>query len=75
MGEKIAIVTDSTAYLPQAVIDKFEIYSVALSVTIDGKSYVENKDIDESNFYNIVKEAKFFSNNFSTGARRFCSFV
>lgn len=60
MGEKIAIVTDSTAYLPQAVIDKFEIYSVALSVTIDGKSYVENKDIDESNFYNMVKEAKSF---------------
>lgn len=60
MGEKIAIVTDSTAYLPQAVIDKFEIYSVALSVTIDGKSYVENKDIDESNFYGIVKAAKSF---------------
>lgn len=60
MGEKIAIVTDSTAYLPQAVIDKFEIYSVALSVTIDGKSYVENKDIDESNFYGIVKAAKTF---------------
>ncbi|MBA3927328.1 DegV family protein [Listeria rustica] len=60
MGEKIAIVTDSTAYLPQAVIDKFEICSVALSVTIDGKSYVENKDIDESNFYSIVKAAKSF---------------
>ncbi|MBC6315828.1 DegV family protein [Listeria grandensis] len=60
MGEKIAIVTDSTAYLPQAVIDKFEIYKVALSVTIDGTSYIEDKDIDERNFYDLVKTAKSF---------------
>ncbi|AQY50041.1 DegV family protein [Listeria weihenstephanensis FSL R9-0317] len=60
MGGKIAIVTDSTAYLPQAVIDKFQIYSVALSVTIDGKSYTENRDINESNFYEIIQGATTF---------------
>ncbi|WP_430535000.1 DegV family protein [Listeria rocourtiae] len=60
MGEKIAIVTDSTAYLPQAVIDKFDIHSVALSVTVDGQSYVENRDIDENNFYSIANASKTF---------------
>ncbi|EUJ52235.1 DegV protein [Listeria rocourtiae FSL F6-920] len=60
MGEKIAIVTDSTAYLPQAVIDKYEIHSVALSVIVDGQSYVEGKGIDENNFYSIANASKSF---------------
>ncbi|MBC1891946.1 DegV family protein [Listeria booriae] len=60
MGEKIAIVTDSTAYLPQAVTEELEIYSVALSVTIDGKSYIEDKDIEEHSFNDLVKNAKAF---------------
>ncbi|EUJ45849.1 DegV family protein [Listeria riparia] len=60
MGEKIAIVTDSTAYLPQAATEELEIYSVSLSVTIDGKSYLEDKDIEEHSFYDLVKNAKAF---------------
>ena len=42
---KIAIVTDSTCYLPQAEIDKHHITVVPIPVILDGAVYDEGKDI------------------------------
>ena len=44
MNEKIAVVTDSTTYLPDEVKEQLRINVVPLSVIIDGKSYREGEE-------------------------------
>lgn len=44
MNEKIAVVTDSTTYLPNEVKEQLRINVVPLSVIIDGKSYREGEE-------------------------------
>lgn len=58
--EKIAVVVDSTAYLPQEAIRKYDIRVVPLSVIIDGKSYKEEVDLLTDDFYAKIKESKDF---------------
>jgi len=54
---KIAIVTDSTAYLPPDLVEKYEI-SVAPQVVIWGdKTYEDGVDIQPSEFYERLKTA------------------
>ncbi|MEJ7235674.1 DegV family protein, partial [Staphylococcus epidermidis] len=44
---KIAVMTDSTSYLSQNLIDKYDIPVAPLSVTFDdGVSYTESTDVD-----------------------------
>ena len=57
---KIAIVTDSTCYLPQAEIDKHHITVVPIPVILDGAVYDEGKDITTEEFYAKLKTAKTF---------------
>ena len=55
---KIAIVTDSTAYIPKELVDKYEIY-VAPAISIFGdESYLDGIDIQPSEFYERLKTAK-----------------
>ena len=54
---KIALVTDSTSYIPKDLIDKYEI-SVAPQILIWGKeSYEDGVDILPSEFYTKLKKA------------------
>ncbi|KZE38386.1 fatty acid-binding protein DegV [Bhargavaea cecembensis] len=55
---KTAIVTDSTAYLPGPERDRLGIRMVPLSVTIDGKTYEEEVDLETDRFYDLVKEGE-----------------
>ncbi|WP_411953914.1 DegV family protein [Alkalibacillus sp. S2W] len=55
---KIAVLTDSTAYIPQEERDKWNIFMVPLSVTFENETYRELIDITTSGFYNKVREAK-----------------
>lgn len=48
---KVAIVTDSTAYLPQEYIDSLPIRVVPLTVNWDGKTYRDGIDIQPNEFY------------------------
>ena len=48
---KIAIVTDSSAYLSQAEVDALDIKVVPIPVIIDGVSYREGIDLTTSEFY------------------------
>lgn len=49
---KIAVMTDSTSYLSQNLIDKYDIPVAPLSVTFDdGVSYTESTDVDIDRFY------------------------
>lgn len=48
---KVAIVTDSTAYLPPALIEEYDIKVIPLAVIWDGKSYADGIDITPTQFY------------------------
>lgn len=49
------IFTDSSADLPKALIEKYDLKVMQLEVTIDGEEPVLNKDVDIYNFYNKLR--------------------
>lgn len=54
---KLAVVTDSTAYIPEDLIEKFNIHVIPLSVVFEETSYQEQIDISTGKFYEKVEEA------------------
>jgi DegV family protein with EDD domain len=48
---KVSIVTDSTAYLPEAIIRQYNITVLPLSIIWDGTSYRDGVDIQPAEFY------------------------
>jgi DegV family protein with EDD domain len=54
---KIAVVTDSAAYLPREVIEKYGVLVAPLSVEIDGHLYLEGIDITPDEFYGRLASA------------------
>lgn len=55
---KVAIVTDSTAYIPQELIEKLNIHTIPLSVVFDDESFREGIDITTEQFYEKMKNAE-----------------
>ncbi|MEI3607477.1 DegV family protein [Pseudogracilibacillus sp. SE30717A] len=55
---RIAIVTDSTAYIPDELLHKYNIHTVPLSVVFGDESFREGIDITTESFYKKVNEAK-----------------
>ena len=55
---KVAIVVDSTAYLPQEVVDQYNLHVVPLLVNWEGQSLRDNVDIKPNDFYARLKTAK-----------------
>ncbi len=55
---KVAIVTDSTAYISKEVVDELEITVVPLTVLWDDKSYLDGVDITPTEFYSRLSTAK-----------------
>ncbi len=53
---KIAIVTDSTAYIPEALLRKYDIHTIPLSVVMGDKTYRENVDITPEAFFRKMAE-------------------
>ncbi|WP_057879890.1 DegV family protein [Companilactobacillus kimchiensis] len=54
---KIAIVTDSTSYLPQEIVDKYNITVVPIEVVFNNKTYREDIDLTTSEFYELLQKA------------------
>lgn len=54
---KIVIVTDSTSYLPQETVDKYNITVVPIEVVFNTKTYREDIDITTSEFYKLLQES------------------
>lgn len=54
---KVAIVTDSTAYLPTEIIERYQIQAIPLSVIWDGETYLDGIDITPSQFYNRLEKS------------------
>jgi len=52
---KTAIVTDSTAYLPAALMEELNIVMIPLAVTLNGIIYDEEIDIRSTDFYDKVR--------------------
>lgn len=55
---KIAIVTDSTADIPQDLANAHHIEVMPNIIVIDGKSYEDNRDISRHEFYQRLPEMK-----------------
>lgn len=55
---KVAVMTDSTAYIPADIRDKHHIHMVPLSVVFEDESYREEIDITTEEFYQKVKEVE-----------------
>lgn len=58
MLENVAIVTDSTACLPQEVLNQYGIEVVPLRFAYEGKVYRDGIDITPEEIYRILPEAK-----------------
>lgn len=56
--KKVAILTDSTAYLPQDFVDQHEISSVPLVVIWGKETFEDNVTITPTEFYSRLKTAK-----------------
>ncbi|GAF41375.1 hypothetical protein FC83_GL002390 [Agrilactobacillus composti DSM 18527 = JCM 14202] len=57
---KLAIVTDSTAYLSAEQIKANDIHVIPIPFMVDGQSYQEGKDISTAEFYKLLKTSKTF---------------
>ena len=55
---KVAVVVDSTAYIPQALIEQHNIHVIPLLVNWSGESLRDNVDITPNEFYARLETAK-----------------
>lgn len=55
---KTAIVTDSTAYIPKDLRDRWNIHMVPLQVVFGNESYKEEIDLTTEDFYDMVRDAE-----------------
>jgi DegV family protein with EDD domain len=51
MMKKVAIITDSSAYLPPEIIEELDLHVVPLTLHWDGESYRDGEDIRAEEFY------------------------
>lgn len=56
----IAVVTDSTAYLTDEEVKKYNIKVIPIPVVIDGRSYDEGVDITTEDFYDKLRNSNSF---------------
>ncbi len=54
---QVAIITDSTAYLPPELVEELGILAIPLNVIWDGKSYLDGVDIKPSEFYRRLEKS------------------
>lgn len=57
---KLAVVTDSTAFLPERVRDHQDLFVIPIPVILDGKVYNEDIDIKADEYYKLMKKSKEF---------------
>lgn len=55
--KKVAILTDSSAYLPQSIIDELDIHVVPLTLHWDDQSFYDGVDIEAEAFYSRLAES------------------
>jgi DegV family protein with EDD domain len=58
MQQKVAIVTDTTACVPQEQVDKYNIEVVPIQLIIDNQTYRDGIDIKPTEFYALLRQVK-----------------
>lgn len=58
MSKKIALVTDSTAYLPKPILEKYQIHTAPLVLIWGNETFQDGVDIQPGEFYQRLKTAK-----------------
>ena len=69
---KTAVVTDSTAYIPQETRDRLNIHMVPLSVVIGNDTFREEIDIDATEFYDKIRNDKVLPKTSQPANRSVC---
>lgn len=57
---RVAVVTDSTAYLPPELVQKYDIHVVPQILMLDGKTWRDGVDIDPPAFYELLRSSRNF---------------
>ncbi len=55
---KVAVVTDSTTYLPAEIIEQYSIHVLPLTLNLEGKEYRDGVDISATEFYKRMKKTE-----------------
>ncbi len=55
---KVAVVTDSTTYLPAEIIEQYSIRVLPLTLNLEGKEYRDGVDISATEFYKRMKKTE-----------------
>lgn len=72
--KKIAIVTDSSAYIPDEAMKDMNIHVIPLWLIWDGKTYQDGIDIQPAEFYRRLKESKTLPTSSQPSAQEFVDF-
>lgn len=54
----IAVITDSTAYLPERIAEQYHIYNVSLNVLFEGIAYKEIEELSTRDFYERMRSTE-----------------
>ena len=54
---KLAVITDSSAYLPASLLENENLFVLDIPVVIDGESYVEGRNLTASEFYEKMAQS------------------
>lgn len=54
---KLAVITDSSAYLPASLLESENLFVLDIPVVIDGESYVEGRNLTASEFYEKMAQS------------------
>jgi DegV family protein with EDD domain len=57
---RVAVVTDSTAYLPPQLVEMYDIHVVPQVLMLDGKTWRDGVDIDPPAFYELLRSTSSF---------------
>lgn len=71
--KKVAIVTDSTSFLPQETLDEHDIHVIALNLHWGDESLLDNVDITPAQFYERLSSARELPTTSQPSAGRFLS--
>ncbi|WP_066192253.1 MULTISPECIES: DegV family protein [Gracilibacillus] len=55
---RVAVITDSTSYIPESTRQELDIHMIPLSVVFDSESFREEIDISTEDFYQKVRESE-----------------
>ncbi len=62
----LRVVTDGAADMPPEWEKEFDIQTIPINIQFGDKTYLQNVDINTVRFYEMVKETKTISQDFST---------